>query len=207
MEVEYCLASFILIFSLFFFFCRFSFLCPFLFFLQPGEHRFLYLNQTTRLIQRRREEMGKLEFFSLSHASFLHISQVDEVEGAPKLTQQSKEVESQSVNRTSSRSLVGHSGPVYSCDFSPDCRYLLSCSQDGSGSFPLSSLLRILFAWVRRFSVRMFLFIYLFVLLFRFLFSLPCIPLYFFLWQFDCGMSSQVNASVLTTDMLDPYGV
>ena len=33
---------------------------------------------------------------------------------------------------TSSRKMVSHSGPVYAVDFSPDSRYLISCSEDRS---------------------------------------------------------------------------
>ena len=32
-----------------------------------------------------------------------------------------------------SRSLIGHSGPIYAVSFSSDRQYLLSCSEDGTG--------------------------------------------------------------------------
>ena len=33
------------------------------------------------------------------------------------------------------KKLIGHSGPVYSTSFSPDHRYLVSCSEDKTGTF------------------------------------------------------------------------
>lgn len=43
-------------------------------------------------------------------------------------------------NATDMRTLIGHSGPVYSSSFSPDRNLLLSCSEDSTGMVFIFSL-------------------------------------------------------------------
>lgn len=45
---------------------------------------------------------------------------------------------------TESKLLVGHSGPVYTTNFSPDKNYLLSCSEDSSSKYNSRPKLHIL---------------------------------------------------------------